>query len=201
MAVHAAGVAGCAGDGNAKREACLRPPGDGFELFQSRLNHRRRRLGWWLDPHFGERWLIGLAIGTLIGGLLQLAVQLPSLRRVGFRFQPDFKWRDQGVRAMLTLMAPAMIAASAVQVNVADQQRIRRESGQWPDELAKHCFSFDAIAARNFWRRGRRRSRCLWFREARRSETSMNFAAFSRAECGWPFLLTIPSAIGLAMLA
>ncbi len=34
--------------------------------------------GWLMDPNFGERALIGLAIGTLIGGLFQLAVQLPS---------------------------------------------------------------------------------------------------------------------------
>ena len=61
---------------------------------------------------------MGLAIGTLIGGLLQLVVQLPSLRPVGFRFRFDFHWRDQGVRTVLALMGPAVIAASAVQVNV-----------------------------------------------------------------------------------
>src|SRR5436309_8870897 len=33
--------------------------------------------GYWLDPHFGTRSLIGLSIGTLIGGLWQLAAQFP----------------------------------------------------------------------------------------------------------------------------
>ncbi len=75
-------------------------------------------LGWWMDPNFGERALIGLAIGTLIGGLLQLLVQLPSLRRAGFSFRPDFQWIDPGVRQTLVLMVPSVIAASAVQVNV-----------------------------------------------------------------------------------
>lgn len=75
-------------------------------------------LGWWLDPHFGLRSLIGLSIGTLIGGLLQLVVQFPPLRHVGFHFRPDFAWRDAGVRQILVLMGPAVIAASAVQVNV-----------------------------------------------------------------------------------
>ena len=74
--------------------------------------------GYWLDPHFGTRSLIGLSIGTLIGGLWQLTAQFPSLRRVGYKYQPDFQWRDQGVRTVLTLMGPAVIAASAVQVNV-----------------------------------------------------------------------------------
>jgi len=74
--------------------------------------------GWWLDPHFGERSIVGLAIGTLIGGLMQLIVQFPALHRAGFRFRPDFAWRDDGVRQILRLMGPAVIAASAVQVNV-----------------------------------------------------------------------------------
>lgn len=94
-------------------------------------------LAWWLEPGFvsqilhhqkgdaplpglpfGERALLGLAIGTLIGGALQLVVQLPSLRRVGFTFRPDFRWRDSGVAKILELMVPSVIAASAVQVNV-----------------------------------------------------------------------------------
>ncbi|HEY6205026.1 MAG TPA: murein biosynthesis integral membrane protein MurJ [Chthoniobacterales bacterium] len=75
-------------------------------------------LGWWLDPHFGTRSLIGLAIGTLIGGLWQLLAQFPSLHRVGYRYGVDLRWRDPGVRTVLTLMGPAVIAASAVQVNV-----------------------------------------------------------------------------------
>src|SRR6476661_9402052 len=37
----------------------------------------------WRHPHFGERGLMGFAIATLIGGLLQLVVQLPSLGLVG----------------------------------------------------------------------------------------------------------------------
>ncbi len=74
--------------------------------------------GWLFDPGFGEEALIGLAIGTLVGGFLQFAVQLPSLRRVGYRFRPDFRWKDPGVRKILLLMVPSVIAASAVQINV-----------------------------------------------------------------------------------
>ena len=75
-------------------------------------------LGYWMDPHFGPRALYGLAIGTLIGGGLQLAVQLPHLHRLGFRYRPDFKWRDPGVAAVLALMGPSVIAASTTQFNV-----------------------------------------------------------------------------------
>lgn len=75
-------------------------------------------LGWWMDPAFGSRSLIGLAIGTLIGGALQLGVQIPALLKLGYRFKANFQWRDSGVKAVLTLMAPSVIAASTVQVNV-----------------------------------------------------------------------------------
>lgn len=75
-------------------------------------------IGWWLDPAFGPKALVGFAIGTLAGGVLQLAIQLPSLRRVGFRFKPDFRWRDSGVSKVLHLMWPAVISGSVVQFNV-----------------------------------------------------------------------------------
>ena len=75
-------------------------------------------LGAWIDPHFGPRALIGLACGTLIGGAMQLGVQLPSLRRLGYHYRPDFRWKDPGVAAILTLMGPSIIAASTTQVNV-----------------------------------------------------------------------------------
>src|SRR5882757_9415393 len=52
-------------------------------------------LGYWLDPNFGPRALMGSAIGTLIGGFLQFAVQLPALKRIGYVFRPDFQWHDK----------------------------------------------------------------------------------------------------------
>src|SRR6202795_1580072 len=60
-------------------------------------------LGFWFDPRFGPRALIGLAVATVFGGALQLAVQFPSLLRLGYRFRPDFQWRDAGVKAILLL--------------------------------------------------------------------------------------------------
>jgi len=75
-------------------------------------------LGAWIDPDFGPRALVGLAIGTLIGGALQFAVQLPPLARLGFKYSPDFRWRDPGVNSILLLMGPSVIAASTTQFNV-----------------------------------------------------------------------------------
>ena len=96
--------------------------------------------GWWIDPTFGERALIGLSLGTLVGGLLQLGVQLPSLRQAGFRFVMDFNWRDPGVRRVLILMLPAVIAASAVQINVMVNSIFASYLGDGPVSWLSYAF-------------------------------------------------------------
>jgi putative peptidoglycan lipid II flippase len=75
-------------------------------------------IAYMIDPEFGPRGLMGLAIGTLIGGFLQLIVQLPSLWKVGYRLKLDLNWRDPGVLEVLKIMGPAVMAAGAVQINV-----------------------------------------------------------------------------------
>jgi putative peptidoglycan lipid II flippase len=62
--------------------------------------------------------IVGMAYGVLIGGLLQYAVQWPSLLSAGFRFRPMLSLRDPGVRRIFKLMGPAIIGGAAVQVNV-----------------------------------------------------------------------------------
>lgn len=70
-------------------------------------------------PDVASQWaIIGMAIGTLIGGGAQLAMQIPSLYRVGFRFSPILDFADEGVRKVIALMTPAILGTSAVQINV-----------------------------------------------------------------------------------
>lgn len=70
-------------------------------------------------PDAASQWaIIGMAIGTLIGGGAQFLMQVPSLYKVGFRFSPVLTFADEGVRKVASLMAPAIIGTSAVQINV-----------------------------------------------------------------------------------
>lgn len=89
-------------------------------------------LGYWIDPHFGPLALVGLAYATVFGGALQLAVQLPSVARLGYRFRPDFRWRDAGVKAILLLMGPSVIAASTTQFNVLINSMFASTLGDGP---------------------------------------------------------------------
>ena len=74
-------------------------------------------IGYWMDPSWGPRSLVGFSWGVVIGGVAQLVCQFPALRAVGYRFVADFKWNDPGVKKILQLMV-AVIAASVTQVNV-----------------------------------------------------------------------------------
>src|SRR6185437_10091813 len=97
-------------------------------------------IGWLIDPHFGVRATLGLAFGTLIGGAMQLGVQLPSLKRLGYRFRPDFHWRDKGVSAILRLMGPSVIAASSTQVNVLVNSVFASNLGNGPVTWLQYAF-------------------------------------------------------------
>lgn len=63
-----------------------------------------------------------LAIAVLIGGLLQLAFQVPALRKVGMLprvgLNPFAGLRDEGVRRVLKQMLPATFAVSAAQISL-----------------------------------------------------------------------------------
>ncbi|MEW6132159.1 MAG: murein biosynthesis integral membrane protein MurJ [Pseudomonadota bacterium] len=67
----------------------------------------------WFDPP-----VLALAWGVLLGGLLQLSVQLYALYRLGMlpKLTPDFS--DPGVRRILVLMGPATIGVSVAQISL-----------------------------------------------------------------------------------
>ena len=69
-------------------------------------------------PRVGLPAIAAIAIGTLIGGVLQLALQWPALRREGFSYRPILNWQDEGLRRVLVLMGPGTIGLAATQVNV-----------------------------------------------------------------------------------
>jgi putative peptidoglycan lipid II flippase len=71
-----------------------------------------------LLPKFGQPAIVGMAWGTLLGGLLQLLIQLPTLRKTGFCFKPQLRLNDPGLKRILWLMLPATIGLSATQINI-----------------------------------------------------------------------------------
>jgi putative peptidoglycan lipid II flippase len=71
-----------------------------------------------LMPAVGLPPIAGIAFATLLGGLGQIAIQWPVLRREGFRYQPVVDFRDAELRQVLRLMGPGTLGVAAVQINV-----------------------------------------------------------------------------------
>ena len=71
-----------------------------------------------LMPLVGLPPIAGIAIGTLIGGLGQIALQWPALHREGFRYSPVLDFRDPELKEVLRLMIPGTLGLAAVQINV-----------------------------------------------------------------------------------
>ena len=72
-------------------------------------------------PYFDPP-VLALAWAVFLGGLLQLAIQIPALRRISMLPRPSLDWRgawaDPGVRRILTLMGPALIGVSVSQISL-----------------------------------------------------------------------------------
>jgi putative peptidoglycan lipid II flippase len=60
---------------------------------------------------------VGLAVGIVVGGALQLAMQLPALAKLGMRFRPDVTLDDPGVKRVGKLMMPMFFGAGVFQIN------------------------------------------------------------------------------------
>jgi putative peptidoglycan lipid II flippase len=92
------------------------------------LNLSMIAAAWGLSPWF-KRWgiepIFALTAGVMLGGVLQLAVQLPALKRIGVVPRigltwPKLKeaWHHPGVHTVLRQMAPALLGVSVAQLSL-----------------------------------------------------------------------------------
>ena len=70
----------------------------------------------WLAPRL-EQPVFALAAAVIIGGVLQLSFQLVGAWRIGMLPRPTLRLRHPGVRRILTLMGPAVFGVSVAQLN------------------------------------------------------------------------------------
>ena len=64
-----------------------------------------------------ERPIVALAWSVFLGGMLQLAIQLPALKRIGMLPRFELAPKDEGVRRILKLMGPAVLGVSVAQIS------------------------------------------------------------------------------------
>lgn len=101
-------------------------------ILSSVLQARRRFFVFALPPIFYNLAIIaglfffvpflgveGLGYGVLLGGLLQVLIQLPAFRAMGFGFRPSFDWREPGLKRVAAVALPRVLALSMNQVTIA----------------------------------------------------------------------------------
>jgi putative peptidoglycan lipid II flippase len=72
--------------------------------------------GWYVSR--GKAPIFGMAVGVLVGGLMQFLVQVPLLRRKGFRWSPLLSFRDPEFRRVMALFVPVAIGLAGTRINV-----------------------------------------------------------------------------------
>ena len=126
-------------------------------------------------------------------------MQFPSLHRAGYRFQLDFGWRDEGVRTILRLMGPAVIAASAVQVNVMVNASFASYQGNGAPSWLNNAFRLMQLPLGIFGVAIATVTLPLVSKSAALKDFDTFRRTLSRA-MRLAFFLTVPSAIGLICL-
>ena len=87
--------------------------------------------GYYIAPNFDLHRTTGMAVGVVVGGALQFLIQVPSTRRVGFRYQFLLSFRDERVRQVMRLIGPAILGVAALQVNVLVNSIFASEGEGW----------------------------------------------------------------------
>ncbi|MFX1417174.1 MAG: murein biosynthesis integral membrane protein MurJ, partial [Promethearchaeota archaeon] len=74
--------------------------------------------GYVLAPRIGFHPTVGMAVGVVAGGALQLLWQLPALYKEKYRYRFTLSFRDPKVAKIVRLFGPGALVAATVQVNV-----------------------------------------------------------------------------------
>lgn len=82
---------------------------------------------------FAHRWpraSFAFAGGVILGGAVQVFLQIPALKRIGFPLKPLLNFHHPGVREILRLMIPGLFSLGIAQVNMAVGQIIASILGE-----------------------------------------------------------------------
>jgi putative peptidoglycan lipid II flippase len=154
-------------------------------------------------PHMVQP-VYALAIAVFVGGVLQMAIQVPALLKIGMlphiAINPRFAFTDPGVRRVLRQMVPATFAVSIAQISLIINTNIasRLENGSvswlsYADRLMEFPTALLGVALGT-----------VLLPSLAKANSDGNPAEYSGL-LDWglrlTFLLALPSAVGLAVLA
>ncbi len=148
----------------------------------------------------GQPSIVGMAIGTLIGGMLQLGGQLPSLFRTDFTFMPRLDLKDPGLHRILKLMAPAVFGLAALQINVFINTYFASSLQEGSISWLNYAFRFFQFPVGVFGVAISVAALPLLSRQAATKDFTRLKETFT-SSLTLAFSLTIPATVGLILLA
>jgi putative peptidoglycan lipid II flippase len=155
-------------------------------------------------PQYLETPIYAMAIAVMVGGLLQVALQIPSLVKIGMlpriHINPLRALRDPGVRRILQKMGPALLGVSAAQISLLINTTIAGHLGpgsvsalSWADRLMEFPTAMLGVALGTILLPG--------LSKAITNENPTEYSGLLNWGLRLTFLLAMPAAVGLAMLA
>ncbi len=151
-----------------------------------------------------EQPIYAMAVGVCIGGLLQVAIQIPPLLKLGMlprlSLNPLTGLRDAGVHRMLGKMGPAVFAVAAAQISLLINTTIAAWQGpgavsalQYADRLMELPTALLGVALGTILLPG--------LAKANTDGDTAEYSSLLDWGLRLTFLLAIPSAVGMATLA
>ena len=144
--------------------------------------------------------ITGIGIGVLLGGIIQILIQIPSLRKVGQSISPSSFFNDQNIKRLLRLLGPSLAGVAVYQINIIVLRNLASfmPSGQVThyynatrlSELTLGIFAF-AITTAGFPELSKHTADANW----QKIRSTLRFSM------GITLLVVIPASMGLAFAA
>jgi putative peptidoglycan lipid II flippase len=156
-----------------------------------------------LQQHLAQP-IYAMAIAVMVGGLLQVGMQVPSLLKIGMlpriHLNPLRALRDPGVRRILKKMGPALLGVSAAQISLFINTSIAGHLGAgsvsaltYADRLMEFPTAMLGVALGTILMPS--------LAKANTNDDAAEYSGLLNWGLRLTFLLALPAAVGLAMLA
>jgi putative peptidoglycan lipid II flippase len=148
--------------------------------------------------------IYSMAVAVMVGGVLQIAIQIPALKRIGMlprlSLNPLAGLKDPGVRRILKKMGPAVFAVSAAQISLLINTNIASNLGrgavsvlQYADRLMEFPTGMLGVALGTILLPS--------LSKANADGDTVEYSALLDWGLRLTLLLALPAAVGLAALA
>lgn len=144
--------------------------------------------------------ITGIGIGVLLGGIIQILIQLPSLGKVGQSIVPSNFFNDNNIQRLLKLLGPSLVGVAVYQINIIVLRNLASfmPSGQVThyynasrlSELTLGVFAF-AITTAGFPELSKHTADANW----------QKICSTMRFTMSTTLLLVVPASFGLAFAA